>query len=47
MTRDELEQAAIDCLGDAMAGNKVSGSEIPPHVVHAALTVLVTPKPRS
>lgn len=44
MTRDELKQAAIDCLGQAF---KAANADTVPlaHVVQAAVTILLTPEP--
>jgi hypothetical protein len=38
MTREELKQAAIECLGKAFKGGKVSVV-----VVQAALSIVLTP----
>jgi len=43
MTTEELRQAAIDCVGAAIKGDK----EVAPYVLEAAITVLLStfPKP--
>jgi len=40
MSREELKQAAIDCLAKAF-----KGEEIPVHVVQAAVSIVLTPVP--
>lgn len=42
MSREELKQAAIECLAKAFKGD-----EIPAHVVQAAVAIVLTPEPKS
>jgi hypothetical protein len=47
MSRDELRQAAIDCLANAFKGESLKGgpdgADVPSHVVQAAVAIVLTP----
>lgn len=42
MTREEMKQAAIDCLGKAFKEGGVD-----PHLVQAAVSIVLTPDPKN